>query len=87
MHPNSYGKFPCSCCGFFTLDEEPDNTFQLCPVCYWEDDGIQLHDPDYEGGANTMSLNQAKEKYKSIGAVEEQFIEFVREPLEEEKVK
>lgn len=84
MHTNAFGKHPCPCCGFFTLDEKPDNTFQLCPVCLWEDDGIQLHDPDYEGGANTMSLHQAKENYRTFGAVEERVLEFVRQPLEEE---
>ena len=37
---NKYGKYQCPCCGHYTLDDKPDNTFQICPVCFWEDDGI-----------------------------------------------
>ncbi|PZO34365.1 MAG: hydrolase [Flavobacteriaceae bacterium] len=78
-------KHTCPCCGYFTLNYEADNTFQLCPVCYWEDDGIQFRDPTYEGGANRVSLIQAKENFKSFGAIEERYKEYVRPPLEEEK--
>lgn len=31
-------KFQCLCCGCFTLDDR--NGFDICPVCYWEDDGL-----------------------------------------------
>jgi len=78
-------KYACPCCGYFTLSDEADNTFQLCPVCYWEDDGVQLKDPMYEDGANRVSLVQAKENFKSFGAIEERFKKYVRPPLEEEK--
>ncbi|MDD4807476.1 MAG: CPCC family cysteine-rich protein [Oscillospiraceae bacterium] len=36
----------------------------MCPVCGWEDDGVQLDEPDLEGGANEMSLNEAREAYR-----------------------
>lgn len=78
-------KHACSCCGYFTLSDEVGNTFQLCPVCYWEDDGVQLKDPAYEGGANRVSLNQAKRNFVKFGAIEERFKDYVRLPLEEEK--
>jgi len=42
-------------------------------------------DPTYIGGANAVSLIQAKENLKKIGAVEQRFIYLVRPPLEEEK--
>ena len=63
MNANTIGNYKCPCCGFYTLNEKADNTFQICPVCYWEDDGVQLHEPDYEGGANNVSLMQAKENF------------------------
>ena len=44
-------RYPCPCCGYFTLDAEPVGTFEVCPVCYWEDDDVQAADPAYEGGA------------------------------------
>ena len=82
-HQNKYGKYQCPCCEHYTLDE-PDNTFQICPVCFWENDGVQLNDPDYEGGANKMSLNQARKNFKEFGVIDLQFKEHVRAPLEEE---
>lgn len=54
----------CPCCGIFDHEERMGNTFLICPICDWEDDGVQLDDPDYEGGANTLSLNQAREMFK-----------------------
>jgi len=73
-------KYKCPCCGYLTFSKQTDNTFQICPVCYWEDDGIQLYDTDYDGGANKVSLNQARINFKKYGASEEAFIEYVRMP-------
>ena len=56
-------QYSCPCCGSLTLDEEPPGTYEICPVCGWEDDPVQFDDPDYAGGANTMSLNEAKKAY------------------------
>jgi hypothetical protein len=52
----------CMCCGNHSLP--PDSVYEICPVCGWEDDDIQNDNPTLEGGANDMSLNQAKEAYK-----------------------
>jgi len=60
-------RFPCPCCGYFTLFEEPPGTFCHCEVCWWEDDPVQFADPDYEGGGNAPSLRQAREFYRIIG--------------------
>ena len=49
--------FRCPCCGCLTLDEEPPGTFEICPVCWWEDDNVQFDDPSYRGGANTRQLD------------------------------
>ena len=78
-------KFKCPCCDYYTLNIPLGNTFQLCEVCYWEDDGIQLADKDYTGGANRVSLNQARKNYAQYGASELRFIELVREPKQSEK--
>ena len=53
----------CPVCGKHQFEE--DDNFEICPVCGWEDDGIQRDDPDYDGGANDLSLNQYREKYES----------------------
>lgn len=77
-------KYLCPCCGYRTLDDGPGR-FDICPVCYWEDDIIQYDKPDYEGGANDISLNQARKNYKKIGAISEEYLNDVRPPLEDEK--
>ncbi len=77
-------KYQCACCQHFTLDSEQGH-FDICPVCYWQDDEIQLSKPDYQGGANTISLNRARLNYKKIGAIQDCYLSHVRAPTEEEK--
>jgi len=78
-------KYTCPCCGYKTLDEKPPGTYAICNICYWEDDGIQYDDVDYEGGANTPSLRQAQRNYILFGACEEKCMEFVRKPNEKDE--
>ena len=59
-------RFPCPCCGFATLTEP--GAYEICPVCYWEDDPVQHHHPARVGGANAMSLDDARRSYRRIGA-------------------
>ena len=47
-------KFACPCCGHKTFTEKPNGTYDICPVCFWEDDAIQLDYPNYEGAANQL---------------------------------
>ena len=73
-------KYTCPCCGYQTLDEVPPGTYEICSICFWEDDGVQFDDPDYEGGANQPSLKQAQKNYVLFGACDESYIESVRKP-------
>lgn len=72
--------FPCPCCGFLTLAQRPPGTFDICPVCFWEDDQIQFRDPDYRGGANTVSLTEARVNFRTLGASDPNFTANVRPP-------
>jgi Cysteine-rich CPCC len=81
-------KYACPCCGHKTFSQPPNGTYDLCEVCFWEDDGIQFEDPNYEGGANRVSLRQAQKNYLKFGACEEEAIPSVRpatndEPMDE----
>ena len=58
-------KYICPCCGHKTLPEQAGGTYEICPVCGWEDDPVQLRDPDFEGGANKLSLNRAREQFEN----------------------
>ena len=77
-------KYKCPCCGFYTYDTPPNGTYDICSVCFWEDDPIQLEQEDYSGGANKVSLKQARENYRRFGACEARLLPYVREPLDEE---
>lgn len=48
----------CPCCGHDYVGE-----YDICSVCNWENDPIQLKKPDLRGGANKMSLTEAREAY------------------------
>jgi hypothetical protein len=83
--PNrSDGKYACPCCGHLTLDER--GGFEICQVCFWEDDGQDDHDADIvRGGPNgSLSLTQARANYRTFGASEERFIDSTRSPTPEE---
>jgi hypothetical protein len=59
-HDNLY---PCPCCGSIVFATKGD--YEVCDVCGWEDDPVQSTDPDYAGGANETSLNQARKHWES----------------------
>ncbi|MEM9862380.1 MAG: CPCC family cysteine-rich protein [Myxococcota bacterium] len=52
-------KHPCPACGHLVF-HEPPGSFEICPVCRWEDDDVQLLNPTYAGGANRRSLVDAQ---------------------------
>ena len=77
--------FPCPCCGHLTFAEQP-GSYDICPVCFWEDDNVQLRWPDSSGGANTPSLIEAQRNYADFGAMEVRFKGNVRQPLADDPV-
>ena len=77
-------KYKCPCCGYLTMPRKPPGTFDICPVCFWEDDPIQFQDINYVGGANKPSLKQARENFLKFGACEQRSVKHVRRPLPEE---
>ena len=51
-------RWACPCCRFLTLRER--GGFNICQVCFWEDDEVQFFDPSYRGGANKPKPTFAK---------------------------
>jgi len=78
-------KYTCPCCGYKTLDEAPPGTFSICHICFWEDDNVQFDDPNYDGGANTISLKQAQKNFMEFGACESSAMKHVKNPSEQEQ--
>jgi hypothetical protein len=60
--------YTCPCCGYKTRDNEQHGSYDICPICYWEDDAFQVEDPDTDMGANPISLRQAQKNFKEFGA-------------------
>lgn len=42
--------YPCPCCGHRVLSAMP-GSYEICPVCFWEDDGVQFRWPTMAGGS------------------------------------
>lgn len=79
-------KLPCLCCGYLTLIER--GQWDICRVCFWEDDGADLFDSpwpaDVVNPCNGVSLNEARANFARVGAVETRLIPYTRKPLPEE---
>jgi hypothetical protein len=80
----SLSSFACPCCGNCTLSGRAG--YEICPVCFWEDDGQDNDDADVvRGGPNRdLSLTAARENFKRIGAADPRDLANVRPPTEEE---
>jgi len=77
-------RYPCPCCGYYTLAKEPPGTFAICPVCFREDDNSQFKDPTYPCGANAPSLEQARRNFRAFGAKTRQDRAAARPPRQDE---
>ena len=51
-------RFPCPCCGWVVF-EEPLGSYDICPVCGWEDDLAQLRFPTTGGPNRPLVIEQA----------------------------
>jgi hypothetical protein len=62
--PRGGRRYTCPCCGYPTL--EARNSWEICDLCNWEDDGQD--DPDADsvwGGPNyTYSLSEARANFE-----------------------
>jgi hypothetical protein len=74
----------CPCCGCKTLGER--GVYEICPVCFWEDDGQDEQNADEVwGGPNgALSLTEARANYRAFGASSERRKQFVRPPRPDE---
>lgn len=58
----------CPCCDYHTLPRRGDH--EICPVCLWEDDGLDLERVDVHSGPNHLTLREARQNFAEIGACE-----------------
>jgi hypothetical protein len=74
---NDEALLPCPCCGYLVFSEAP-GSYEICPICFWEDDVSQLRFPTMGGGANRLSLQDAQISFQKCGACEDRLVEHVR---------
>lgn len=55
--------FKCPVCGKYTFQSGP-GSYEICPICGWENDKAQYKDPTLKGGANRLSLKEYKKQYE-----------------------
>lgn len=48
----------CPCCEKAIVEE-----YEICPVCGWQNDPVQLAYPSTSRGANYMTLDEARAAY------------------------
>ena len=75
-------KFPCPCCGHKTLASRGE--YDICPVCFWEDDPEAYSAPEETLGCNGVSLARAQRNYQAFGACTEAMLPHVRAPREKD---
>jgi hypothetical protein len=69
----------CRCCGYLTIRER--GQYGICPVCFWEDDGLQ--DTDRVSGSNHMTLREAKENFSHMGACSKNVLQHIAHGVRE----
>lgn len=65
--------YSCPCCEFKTLSTKGE--YDICPVCFWEDDGST--DPSYYSSPNHMTLSQARDNFNEFGVVNKSSLQFL----------
>lgn len=73
-------KYTCPCCGYKMLDNKPPGTYDICKICFWEDDKVQFENPDFKRATNEVSLKEAQKNFLTFGASSKRFLQYVHKP-------
>jgi hypothetical protein len=66
----------CDCCDYFTIPDRSD--YEICPVCFWEQDDNRFDRPDEESGANQeLTLRQGRRNFEVFQACSKPFVKNV----------
>jgi len=67
MPTESTSNYPCPSCGFLVFECEP-GSYEICPICDWEDDAVQLRYP-LAGGANAPLVEYQRSALATLSPV------------------
>jgi RNAse (barnase) inhibitor barstar len=73
-------EYTCPCCGYVVF-RDPPGSYEICPICFWEDDALQLEFAStLAGGANAPTLVEAQRYYREYRVSEPRLRRLVRSP-------
>lgn len=75
--------YPCPCCGHLVFEHPPGN-YEICPICFWEDDIVQLGYPTKGRGSNKFSLFDSQREFVRCGVSDPRCLVHVRPPQDDE---
>ncbi len=58
--------YQCPCCDYYTLSER--FWYIICPVCFWEDDGLDIDNIDEISSPNNITLREWRLSFLKYGA-------------------
>ena len=62
----------CPCCDYISLSER--GQYLICPICFWEDEGLDIDTPDEYSGPNHGTLRKARKNFEEFGACDKQMV-------------
>ena len=65
----------CPCCDYISLPERFN--YLICPICFWEDDGIDVDHLDSASGPNHMTLREGRSNFLAFGACDKRMLKNV----------
>ena len=75
LKSNVMPEVQCPCCDYFSLEQR--GQYDICKVCFWEDDGLDLDQLDQISGPNHMSLREARKNFATFGACDQKMLKNV----------
>lgn len=81
IEQNPLAREPCPCCEHLTLGKR--GWYEICPVCFWEDDpAVERDGPAVPSSPNEeMTLDEGRANFARLGASNERRTKLVRDPL------
>ena len=70
----------CPCCDYFTLANRGD--YEICTICFWEDDGLDLTELQSHSGPNHLTLEEGRINFLKFGACDEKCVKYVIKELD-----
>lgn len=64
---------PCPCCSYRTIEQR--GNYDICPVCFWEDDGGD--DPLRYSSPNHITLEEGRANFALYGACKVEHVKHV----------